>query len=193
MRYLWVFLGLAGLCGLTACATNGGIGSRQPCSTEIYTNAATGFYFPPAVDGFFRGRVTIYNPNGDDVGVGYDQPNYLIAVTVFIYPIPAQGPDSTFEEHFRRCEATVFKQHSDVKLALEQPAQVWDRGVEQTGKRAVFTYQQEFASRQQAVRSEMCLFKRGNHYILYRMTYPAAVQPEAEPDIRFFLEDFAWP
>src|SRR5665213_2126992 len=119
VRYLWMLLSLTCLCGLTACAPmRSDVRSEtvQPGSAEIYTNEPTGFYFPPAVDTFNRVRVSVYNSKGDDVGVGYDQADHQTVVTVFVYPKPARGPDSTFEEHFKRCEAVIFKQHSDVQL-----------------------------------------------------------------------------
>jgi len=196
MRHCVVFVILVCLCGLTGCgALDATIRSKtfQPGPTEIYTNAVTGFCFPPTVDTFNRERVTVFNRQGNDIGVGYNQPGYRMALTVFVYPIPADGPDSTFDAHFKRCEQTILVQHSDVQLVTNEDIQIWPGNVRHDGRRAVFNYMQANGSVNQAVRSELYLFARGKQFVLYRMTYPESMEGGAEPAIKFFLEDFAWP
>jgi len=116
-----------------------------------------------------------------------------MALTVFVYPIPADGPDSTLDGHFKRCGQAILVQHSDVQLVTNEAVEIWPRNVRQDGQRAVFTYMQAYGSINQAVRSELYLFARGQQFVLYRMTYPVSMQGGAEPAIKFFLEDFAWP
>ena len=55
---------------------------------QIYTNKATQFQFPPHVANFQReAELTQYDPQGRDIGVGYNDPVDAIAATVFVYPI----------------------------------------------------------------------------------------------------------
>jgi hypothetical protein len=199
MRLLWVLPYIAGLAFLAGCGTSDDSGppgskvSGQPAAWEVYTNSASGFCFPNHVDDFKRGRVIHYDRLDQDIGVGYDQFFNQIAVTVFIYPMPAKGPDSTLEGHFGDCKKEVYLAHKGAQLLSSESVQISPGGIQRDGKHAAFTYSEMFAGQMQAVRSEVYLFTNEQKFVLYRTSYPLSQQKKAEPDVALFLNDLTWP
>ena len=197
MRLLWVLPCIACLAFLTGCFTTDDSGppsnANQPAAWEVYTNIPSGFCFPNHVDDFKRGRVTRYERLDWDIGVGYDQFFNRIAMTVFIYPMPSKGPDSTLEGHFADCKKAVYEAHKGAQLISEGPVQISPGGTQQRGKRVAFIYTEMFADQVQPVRSEIYLFTNEQKFVLYRSSYPVSQQRKAEPDVTLFLNDLAWP
>jgi hypothetical protein len=181
---------------LTGCPTMAPrAGSRviRPKATEVYTHAASSFQFPPSVQGFDRGTVTEYDPSALNIGVGYNHPVLGIAATVYIYPIPQQGPDETLKGHFERCKADVFRGHAKAELLKEGTVQINPGGSTRAGEHAAFTYTESFTQAVQAVRSELYLFTHGRWFIKYRVTYPTSQQSVAAPTARLLIDELAWP
>lgn len=166
---------------------------RQPAAWEAYTNGPSGFCFPNHVDGFKRDQVTRYDRMERDIGVGYNELFNQIVMTVYVYSIPARGPDSTIDGHFEGCKHAVSEAHIGAELLSEGPVQISPGGVPHEGKHAVFTYTQLFLDRVQPVKSEIYLFTNEQKFVLYRVTYPVSQQAKAVPDISSFLNDLAWP
>ena len=164
----------------------------HPNLSRVYTNAITGFYFPPYLDGFQRELVTFYTPARNDISVGYGVPGG-IEMTVYVYPIPAEGPDSTFDGHYARCKNTVMVERDNVQLVSEQPVVISPNASHQTGRKAIFTYTGMFNHRRELLHSELYLFTHGQQYVLYRVTCPERYQTEAKPYIDLFMDDFPWP
>jgi hypothetical protein len=196
MRTIPSLVSISCLCFLTACVTtdpNGGARTAQPGRTETYTNAPSQFRFPPRIGGFEREQVTQHDRQGQDVGVGYNDLRHGVAVTVFVYPIPQRAPDDTLAGHFGTCKAEVLGRHSGAQFVSEQTAQISPGGVQRSGQHATFTYTEVFAHQRQPVRSELFLFTHGQRFIKYRATYPVGQQAAAEPVIRAFIDELAWP
>jgi hypothetical protein len=195
MHYQCVFLGCGCLLLLTGCRPTVSPGGRPTIAVapaETYTHAPSRFSFPPNVGSFAREAVTQYDREGLDVSVGYNL-GQDVAMTVYVYPIGEGKPDSSLEGQVEKCKRQILTQHAGAKVISEAPVTVSPGGQKRSGRQSVFTYTGRFAHRQQAVRSELCLFAVGPWFIKYRVTYPVARQTEAEPAIRTFLEELHWP
>lgn len=199
MRLFQTFSCLACVAFLAGCVTNtdsrppGSAPLGQPAAWEVYTNGPSGFCFPNHVDAFKRDRVARYDRQEQDIGVGYNQLFNQIVMTVYVYSIPARGPDSTIEGHFEGCKHAVYDAHTDVRLLSEGPIQISPGGVQHDGKHAVLTYPEMFVGQVQPVCSEIYLFTNAQKFVLYRVTYPEKQQSKAEPEVSAFLNDLAWP
>ena len=162
--------------------------------TQVYTNRATQFQFPPTVGEFHRETICHeYNREGTDIGVGYNDVVHPIAATVFVYPIPGQAPDDTLKGHFATCKAEVLKKHDEAKLVSENTIELTPGGKKQEGLYALFTFPDVFAHHRQTVRSEVYLFVHRRSFVLFRMTYSAGEQHTSEPVIKEFINGLAWP
>ena len=196
MRTIQFLIGITCLCFLTACVTTdpyGGSRTTQPSRGTTYTNAPTQFHFPPRIGSFEREQVTEFDRQGQDVGVGYNDLGHGIAVTVYVYPIPPRAPDDTLSGHFTSCKAEVLGRHSGAWLVSENAAQISPAGVRRSGQHAIFSYTEIFAHQRQPVLSEIYLFTKGQRFIKYRATYPVGQQAIAQPAIRSFIDELAWP
>ena len=188
--------GVLSLFLLTGCPTTAPMrGPRvlKPNSNEVYTHAPSSFQFPPTVGGFDRVEVVQYDPSGANIGVGYNNQGLGIAATVFVYPIPAQGPDSTLKDHFERCKADVLRAHAKSEVVGQKAVQVGPGGQQRDGEYASFTYTELFAQARQPVRAELYLFTHGRWFIKYRTTYPVGQRVVAEPAVRLLVDELAWP
>src|SRR5262249_46361616 len=106
---------------------------------QIYTNKATHFEFPPKVSDFEReAELTEYDPDGRDIGVGYNDLIHAIAATVFVYPIAAP-PNDSLKGHFETCKAEVIRKHADAKLVEQGKVKASPNKRDQEGLHAVFT------------------------------------------------------
>ncbi len=164
----------------------------QPNPTEDYIHTPSDFRFPPTVAGFARETVKQYDREGRDVSVGYNQ-GQSIAMTVYVYPIPAEGPDSSLESHFQKCKSEVVSRHQGVELLSDGPVTASPGGQQRSGRHAAFKYNERFAQRQQDVHSELYVFVNGSWFIKYRVTCPAGQKGTVEPAIKAFIEALNWP
>ena len=165
----------------------------QPSRTTTYTNAPSQFCFPPRNGSFERDKVTEYDRQGLDVGIGYNDLKHRIAVTVFVYPISQRAPNDTLGGHFTTCKADVLTQHTGAQLISQEVVQISPAGVQHSGQHATFTYTETFWNQRQPLRSEVYLFTHGQRFVMYRATYPLDQQAVAEPAIRTFIAELAWP
>lgn len=196
MRLIVLITSISSLCILTACVTttpSSGPGSFRPSLTQTYTNAPSQFCFPPRVGSFKREEVKQYDDQGLDIGVGYNDLQHGIAVTVFVYPIANRPPNNTLSGHFTACKAEVMGRHKNAQIVSESAVQISPGGILQNGQRGIFTYTEEFAFQVQPVRSELFVFTNGPRFIMFRATYPLGQQTLAEPAIKTFLDELAWP
>lgn len=169
----------------------------RPNPTKVYINDATGFSFPGYLDGFAREKVMFYRPGGDDLSVDYtiwsDPRTNIALMTVYVYPAPDSGPDDTLESHFERCKDEIEKVRQNAHLISEDEIQIRPNKTLQTGKKALFTYTDDFGGRRQTLHSELYLFRYGQRYIMYRVSCPEALEKEMRGPIDLFLNDFTWP
>src|SRR5215471_17394639 len=177
MSYLSSYIGAClGIVLAIACPERGASQGREIKlePTQVYTNRATQFHFPPTLGEFHRETIcNEYNPEGTDIGVGYNDLVHPIAATVFVYPIPGQAPDDTLKGHFATCKAEVLKKHDEAKLVSEITIELTPSDKKQEGLYALFTFPDVFAHHRQTVRSEVYLFVHRRWFVLFRMTYPA--------------------
>src|SRR6478672_1232520 len=87
--FLWCLGGLAGsaIASPTTMPTTAG---------AAFKHEPSGFTFAPTVAGFEREKATRYDERGEDVSVGYNDDQKLIAATVYVYPREKE----TVEAHF---------------------------------------------------------------------------------------------
>jgi hypothetical protein len=196
MRTIALFASIITLCVLTACVTatpEEGTRTASATRSDTYTNASSQFCFPQRVGGFEREKVTQYDRQGQDVGVGYNDSLQGIAVTAFVYPIVQRPPNDTLAGHFDTCKAEVFQHHYGARIVSEEAVQITPGDIQQRGQHATFTYTDVFAGQQQPLISELFLFTHGSRFIMYRATYPVDRQANAEPTIRKFMNALIWP
>jgi len=189
----WLF-SLLVLCLVTGCPTMAPTGPRsfKPKSTEVYTHAPSSFQFPPSAQGFDRETVVEYDSRGENIGVGYNHPSLGIAATIYVYPIPPQGLDSTLKGHFETCKNDVLRRPG-AKLLLEKPVQVMPGGKERSGEYASFAYTELFAQARQPLHSELFLFTHGSWFIKCRASYPEGQRVAAAPMVRLLINELVWP
>jgi hypothetical protein len=144
------------------------------------------------VAGFARETIKQYDREGRDVSVGYNW-GQAVAMTVYVYPIPQGGSDSTLEGHFQSCKREVLSRHQGAELLSENQVIASPGGKKRTGSRAAFSYTERFAQQQQPVHSELYLFVLRPWFIKYRVTHPAGQEAKAEPVIKAFIEELSWP
>jgi hypothetical protein len=162
--------------------------------TQIYTNKATQFQFPPSVAEFQReSEFTQYDPQGRDIGVGYNDLLDGVAATIFVYPIAQRPPNNTLKGHFETCKSEVLNRHPGAKWVAEGKVAVSPGGHKQEGLHAAFTSTEVFAHRLQPVKSELYLFTHRGSFVLFRLTYPAGQQATAEPAVKGFIDGLPWP
>lgn len=170
------------------CATTGsGVGEKS-----IVTHDGTQFQFPKRVGNFERVDVKKYDAAGTDMGVGYNDVQNGVAVTVYVYPVRANAGNSVVE-HFKVCKNDVMMAHGGTKPVAENSIQVAPGGKPQEGRWASFAYKQEFAHRDQLVASELYLFQKGPWFIKYRATYPMTAKATGEQAVEGFIGELRWP
>src|SRR5262249_7882159 len=130
----WGCLLLVAGCQPSAVPSGGQV--SQPTLTEAYIHPPSRFSFPPTVAGFARETVKQYDPEGLDISVGYNQ-GQSIAMTVYVYPKPVDGPDSGLDSHFQNCKREVLSGHRGSELLSGGPASASPGGQKRTGQHAV--------------------------------------------------------
>ena len=130
----------------------------------------SGGKFPNYISSFIRLKPRNYDQYGYDVSVGYSLYESGSAIAdIYIYP--SHGID--LKEHFGSIKNSIVYYHPDAHHVEEYDTVVdVDDGSELLGYCAVYTYAQSFQGRKQKVESQALIFKRGDWFILFRITYP---------------------
>lgn len=163
-------------------------------SAQVYTNGPSQFRFPPTIATFQReSKVAQYDPEGRDIGVGYNDLLHNVAATVFVYPVGQRPPNDKLEGHFGTCKAEVLKRHPNAKLLSEGKIPIIPEGHKQDGLHANFAFTDVFAHRRQAVGSELYLFVHRHTFVLLRFTYPTGQETSTEPTVKAFIDGLDWP
>jgi len=156
---------------------------------QDYVHTFTGFTFPPKIGKFARIRVTPYNEAHSDIEVDYDNDPYTVHLSVYVYP--AHDP---LQRHYEQCKAGVVSVHPDAKLLAEQRIKLNKSGVTYSGFSALFSFRDKFVSHtEEALLSQLLVFRRGDYYVLFRISYAADDKSAAEGKITDFIQQFAWP
>lgn len=165
---------------------------------ETYVHRGTGFSFPAAVGEFRRAQIEQYNPEGTDVGVGYNlySADKQIAVTVFVYPAPrviGAAQRSACNDEFRSVKSDIEKAHAGARQLQEEAMPSPMPARQETGEKAVYEFGGNFAGIDQPLRSEADLFcyVSGPWFVAYRTTAPAKL--DYLPDLKKLQRGLTWP
>jgi len=183
---LLVFLGcLAGL-ALGAAGTPTTIPTTAHAA---FKHEPSGFIFPPTIAGFEREKALRYDQRGEDISVGYNDDQKLIAATVYIYPREKEDVDA----HFRRVTDDIKREHAGAMLvSQDKPVIQWKRaGVaeEWLFLHATYEFKSFFARQNREVLSEAYLMAKGPRWLLIRITYPKDGAEAARKAIAAFLPE----
>lgn len=147
---------------------------------DVYVHDPSGTWFPVAAGRFQRGQVTVYDPDGLDVGIAYAaQPN--IDGTVFIYPSDRDPPDPIQSVKF-----AIEYHHPDARLLEERDVTVALGELDLRGE--YVAYQVAGAI------SVGYVFQHDAWNLKYRFEFPASSDRDAAlRDIAAVLEAPRWP
>jgi hypothetical protein len=183
MRRGWTVLIATGAVWILICSF-GGAGAE-----DNYVHTFTGFTFPPKVTDFTRTRVTPYNDAKSDIQVDYENQPFTCLLSSYVYP--ATG---TLHDHYAKCKADVTTVHPGAQLLKEMPLRVDKSGAAYDGLEAIYAMNEAFGSAQrQPLLSRLILFRRGDYWVFYRITYTKASAAVTEKQIDAFLQAFQWP
>jgi hypothetical protein len=169
-------------------------------SDESYVHEFSNFVFPKKVGHFLRLNMQNNDRHGSDVSVEYNSDTGIM-LTVQVYPARRSSLETgkdPLEAHFQGVKGTVLRNSPDAQLISEGPARVTQKGKSYSGKMAVMTME-DFRARAKPSRkrpkgiSELRVFRLGEHFIKYRMTYSEAIRGNAEKEIRDFMIRLKWP
>lgn len=173
--------------------------------TGPYTQAATGMVFPEQVQDFTRTAVTRYNSEGTEESADYelDAPGRQAAVTVYVFPAPAeiaQALASTLsrdevadalymiaEQLFGDEEEAIQNLHPGAELTAEGDTSITQQGRQFPGNYAAYRYNENAFGKVQQVDSKLYLFPMvgGKWMIKFRITAPTSLgENEAERFVR---------
>ena len=179
MHWRGALIGWAALCLLAARAV----------ADDDYVHSFTGFTFPPNVAAFARAKITPFNAAHSDIEVDYNNVPFTAHLSAYVYPAPYP-----LYEHYEQCKAEVLKSHPDAKLLEEKPVTVEKTGVIYHGFYALYGFRDKFVGHvSQDLLSQLIVFRRGDYYVLFRISYAVADKANAEARIADFLDQFAWP
>jgi len=162
--------------------------------TGPYTQAASGMVFPEHLLGFDRTAVTRYNSEGSEESADYnlDQPGAQAAVTVYVFPAPAEIADalaSTLprdevadalymiaEQLFGDEEEAIQDLHPGAELIDEGDTTITEQGRQFPGNFAAYRYDENAFGKRQRVDSKLYLFPMvaGKWMVKFRITAPDA-------------------
>lgn len=158
-------------------------------SGNAYIHGYTGFTFPLNVGPFKRVQVTPFNANASDVGIDYNNDPLTAHVSVNIYP--AKGP---LQAHYQQCRDQVAQVHPDAKLVEEKPVTLNKAGATYNGYSALFTFQGKFAAdTAQELLSKLLVFRYGDYFVTYRVSYTGDNRAANEKLIDDFIQNLDWP
>ena len=166
----------------------------------------SGMTFPIAVGDFQRGSLQRYDQEGLDVSAGYnlfDTKRQIIA-TVYVYPAPplvsigsppqtvASARSFLAKNEFEARKREIAQPRPGARLIEDTEISIPVGGTVRVGRMATFEYEEQFAGKQQTLRSHLCMFNYvgGNWALKYRITYPKHL--EATREIDAVLEGVPW-
>ena len=194
-RFLSPLLSLATALVLSSCATAppapppgpGGFTGGSDGSDLVIRS--TGFRFPARLGVFVRGDTQQYDEAGQDLSVTYEA-GVLIVATIYEYPT---GGKTVWTEFADRKDE-IKSVHKDARLLHEGEVTIHPGHKARRGSKAVFAISQGYHYQFPGpYRSDLLVFGRGNRFIEYRFSYPAAHRERAEIEIAKFIDALAWP
>lgn len=142
----------------------------------VLVHLHSGGSFPLYIRSFIRGHPHNYDRAGYDVSVGYRlYESGAAEATIYIYP--SEGVD--LKEHFGSLKDSIIYYHPQARQIEEVDVAVeLDDGSELSGHCAVYTFEEIFHGRNRIVESQAFVFKKGNWFIAFRITYPVIADQE---------------
>ncbi len=152
------------------------------------THVNSGFVFPYRIGEFEGGaEVKQYDPSGKDVSVPYNlvKDEYVIAITVYVYAIPAPKPGQSnaaiLQDHFEALKAEILGTYKEASLSAEGDFSVQEK----KGRRASF--QLMFPKHTERLNSELYLLIHKNWFVKYRVSYATSAAGSASQQVARFL------
>lgn len=184
MKYLYVFVLLLFM----------GCTSLQPepqlDSSSSYYHKITKAEFPIINGEFVRTRINEFNHNATDVGVTYHHSKLPIVITVYNYPVVMDEitqATSDIEEEYNGAKDAILIYMKGSSLIADGDYSTNNDATEWSGYRAVFVtedyYQSDNGTKSRGM-TELYLFRAGDYFYKFRMTYPAML------DANRIVEDF---
>ena len=135
-----------------------------------FVHLHSGGKFPMYISSFIRGYSHSYDPHGYDVSVGYSlYESGAAEATIYIYP--TEGID--LKEHFELTKYAIDYYHPDAHQVEEFDTAVeFDNDSAISGICAVYTFEEKYHGKNQMVESQAFVFKKGDWFISFRITYP---------------------
>jgi hypothetical protein len=156
--------------------------------TDSLTHVNSGFVFPFSVGEFEGGEgVKQYDPSGNDVSVpcNFVKDDEFIAVTVYVYAIPAPKPgqdlEAVLQDHFASLKAEIQGTYKGARVTAEGDFVVREK----KGRRAAF--QLTFPNATSPSTSELYLLLHKNWFVKYRVSYPTSAAASAGARVSQFL------
>src|ERR1700704_496585 len=132
----------------------------------------SGMTFPIAVGEFQRGMLQRYDQDGLDVSVGYNlyDSRRQIITTVYGYPAPplvsigsppetvASARSFLAKNEFEARKREIMQPRPGARLIEDTEIKIPIGGKVRIGRIATFEYDEQFAGRQQSLRSHLCMF-----------------------------------
>jgi len=216
MRLIPTALAITVCCLASSCETadsaRSGTAQQPPPSTFVHS--FTKFSFPESVGSFHRLKVQKYDPQGRDIGVGYDS-STPIALTVFVYPGPkdfallpspklGDVSEGLLDGHFQTCKKDIIRHHSDARLITEGACEIVQGGNRFKGRKAVYSLNYTFGplAKPQLSLSELYVFlvepglkflATDRNFNKYRITYPETKKVQTETEVSEFMNNLLWP
>ena len=206
-RFGLIFLTLLALC--TAAYAEEYDPPKDIDVTGSYTQAASGMIFPEHVLGFARTAITRYNSEGSEESADYelDQPDAQAAVTVYVFPAPAdiasalvsnlprdQVADALYmiaEQLFGDEEEAIQALHPGAELLDEGDTTITEQGKQFPGNYAAYRYDENAFGKRQRVDSKLYLFPMvaGKWMVKFRIT---AADANGTAQAEKFIRTLPW-
>lgn len=154
-----------------------------------YVHEPTGMKFPVAVGDFKRRRGSQYDQKAHNVSVSYGIERFKLFLTAYAYP----AGEDTLADHMKHVQNDLTNFYPDAKLEKEGDWKLKQGDAKYTGRQATYTHEMEFLGEQQPVVQRVYLLKLGEHFIKFRVTYPAKFREKADKAVETFLRDMKLP
>lgn len=142
----------------------------------------SGFKFPERVGLFVRKGGVKLDEGGDPFAHYFA--GSLVLATVYYY----RTRGHMLEREYSDCKNEVRKYTPSARLISDSRVSV----ASQIGRRAIFTAQKGLLAAGSPAKSQLVIFKTGDRFLKFRITYPIAHAERADAEIEKFLQAFPW-
>jgi hypothetical protein len=150
--------------------------------------------------------ISRYDEAGLDMSAGYnfELPDSDIVATVYVYPAPsllsigspsdvAQSARTTLcDGEFQRRQREIFAAHPSARLMSEEAAARPQAGPPVIGKLAHYQFDDSFAGRHQAVRSDLYVYCFVGEKWAFEYRFTSQMNPDPSARIAAFMKALVW-